>query len=77
MADKLPCITGKEAIRAFARIGFVVDRVKSSHHILKKDGHPSVLTVPVHGNADLKPGTLRALIRGAGITVDEFCELLK
>jgi predicted RNA binding protein YcfA (HicA-like mRNA interferase family) len=76
MADGLPRISGHEAIRAFAKLGFSVDRVRSSHHVMKKDGHRNVLTVPVHGSDDLKPGTLRALIRAAGITVAEFCELL-
>jgi predicted RNA binding protein YcfA (HicA-like mRNA interferase family) len=73
----LPCVTGNDAIRAFEKLGFVVVRVRSSHHIMKKDGHRNVLTVPVHGNATLKPGTLRSLIRAAGITVEKFCELLE
>lgn len=76
MVDRLPCITGGEAIRAFEKLGFTLDRIKGSHHIMKRDGHRNVLTVPVHGSDDLKPGTLRGLIRGAGITLDQFCELL-
>ena len=76
MADRLPCISGKEAIRAFEKLGFVVDRIRSSQHIMKKDGHPYVLTVPVHGSAELKPGVLRSLIRAAGISVSDFCKLL-
>lgn len=76
MADRLPCVTGKEAIRAFEKLGFVVDRVRSSHHIMKKDGHPFVLTVPVHGSNELKPGVIRSLIRAAGISVSDFCKLL-
>jgi predicted RNA binding protein YcfA (HicA-like mRNA interferase family) len=76
MANSLPCVTGQEAIRAFKKLGFTVDRIRSSHHIMKRDGHLYVLTVPVHGSDDIKPGTLRSLIRAAGISVDEFCELL-
>jgi predicted RNA binding protein YcfA (HicA-like mRNA interferase family) len=41
--------------------------------------HPTdptrTVTVPVHGNRDLKPGTLRAIIRQAGFTIEEFNEL--
>ena len=71
--SKLPSITGDQAIAALAKHGFFLDRVsKSSHHILKKDGHRFLLTVPVHGSKDLKPGTLRSLIRTAGLSVDEF-----
>ena len=75
--SELPSVTGHEAIRAFARIDFVEVRTKGSHHALKKPGHRYVLTVPVHGKKPLKPGTLRKLIRDAGITVEAFVELLE
>lgn len=65
-----------DAIRAFAAHGFELDRVTGSHHILKKDGHAYLLSVPVHGNQSLKSGTLRGLIRASGLTVDQFREAL-
>ena len=34
------------------------------------------VTVPVHSSRDLKPGTLRSIIRQAGLTVEEFTQLL-
>ncbi len=71
-----PAINGREAIAAFCRCGFVVARTSGSHHTLKKEGHKYLLTVPVHGNSNLKPGTLRSLIRSAGLTVDEFVQSL-
>ena len=75
--SELPCITGQQAIKAFERAGFVVVRIsKSSHHIMKRDGHAHLLTVPVHGSKNLKRGTLRGLIRAAGLTVEQFNELL-
>jgi predicted RNA binding protein YcfA (HicA-like mRNA interferase family) len=43
---------------------------------LKREGHPYVLAVPVHGSKPIRPGTLRSLIRDAGITVERFIELL-
>lgn len=73
---KLPSISGHEAIAAFQKDGFVVDRISGSHHVMKKPGHRFVLTVPVHGNSKLKPGTLRSLINAAGMTVERFIELL-
>jgi predicted RNA binding protein YcfA (HicA-like mRNA interferase family) len=70
----LPAISGKEAIRAFRKAGFVEDRVRGSHHILKRAGHRFNLSVPNHKT--LKEGTLRSLIRAAGMTEQEFIDLL-
>jgi len=48
-----------------------------SHHVLVYPGHSTrTVTVPVHSGRDLKPGTLRAIIRQAGLTVEEFKEFL-
>jgi predicted RNA binding protein YcfA (HicA-like mRNA interferase family) len=74
--SELPAVTGRDAILAFSRLGFVEVRIKGSHHILKKPGHPYVLSVPVRGQKALKPGTLRTLIRGAGVSVEAFIECL-
>ena len=74
--SELPTIQGKQAIAAFSRDGFSVARINGSHHIMKKPGHIFLLTVPVHGSQTLKPGTLRNLIRTAGLTVEEFVQLL-
>jgi predicted RNA binding protein YcfA (HicA-like mRNA interferase family) len=73
---KLPAVTGPQAIRAFTKVGYVLTRIRSSHHVLKRPGSPKVLPVPVHGSRPLKPGTLRSLIRDAGLTVEEFIALL-
>jgi len=75
--SKLPAVTGKEAIAAFSKVGFFVERIsKSSHHIMKKDGHRFLLSVPVHGKKTLKSGTLRGLINASDISVERFVELL-
>jgi predicted RNA binding protein YcfA (HicA-like mRNA interferase family) len=73
---KLPTVTGPEAVAAFEQLGFVVARIKGAHHNMKRDGHPYVLTIPVHGNEPIAPGTLRSLIRAAGVTIEEFTALL-
>ncbi len=73
---ELPVVTGGQAIKAFEKAGFSVVRIKGSHHIMKAPDHVFLLTVPVHGNKPLKPGTLRALIRGADLSVEAFLELL-
>jgi predicted RNA binding protein YcfA (HicA-like mRNA interferase family) len=73
---KLPDVTGEQAVAAFGTFGFSVVRISGSHHIMKKSGHRHILTVPVHKGQSLKPGTLRSLIRAAGITVEQFIEAL-
>jgi predicted RNA binding protein YcfA (HicA-like mRNA interferase family) len=67
---KLPVVSGKEAVRAFERLGWVFKRRESSHLILVKPGMRLGLSIP--DDAELKPGTLRALIRNAGVSVDDF-----
>jgi predicted RNA binding protein YcfA (HicA-like mRNA interferase family) len=59
------------------RAGFIVDRIAGSHYIMahSNDARRAV-TVPVHGARDLKPGTLRSIIRQAGLTVEELRNLL-
>ena len=76
MSQHLPVISGRKAVKAFADFGFEVlpHRGKGDHIILAKQGHPAILTVPDH--KELKRGTLRSLIRDAGLTVDEFCAAL-
>jgi predicted RNA binding protein YcfA (HicA-like mRNA interferase family) len=73
---KLPVVTGPDAVRAFQRAGFRLDRVRGSHHILERDSWPNHLAVPVHGNRPVRPGVLRSLIWDAGLTIEEFTALL-
>ena len=73
--SKLPVVSGREAVKAFARIGYVHDHQTGSHVILRhKDPPYRRLTVPDH--KELAKGTLRCLIREAGLTVDELQTLL-
>ena len=72
---QLPVVSGRDARRAFERAGWVFDRQRSSHMILVKDGVPFNLSVPDH--RELDRGTLRGLIRDAGLTVEQFVQLLK
>jgi predicted RNA binding protein YcfA (HicA-like mRNA interferase family) len=74
---RLPAISGKRVVRALTRAGFRVDRVVGSHHVLIYPGDPTrTVTIPVHADRDLKPGTLRSIVRQAGFAVDEFVDLL-
>jgi predicted RNA binding protein YcfA (HicA-like mRNA interferase family) len=70
----LPSVSGEQAVRVFQKAGWVKDRQRGSHVILIKPGHAASLSVPQH--RELAPGTLRALIRAAGVSVDEFVALM-
>lgn len=72
---KLPPLSGRDLIKAFRKIGYVVDHQTGSHIILRRTEPPHRrLTVPNH--KELAKGTLRALIRQAGLSREEFLELL-
>lgn len=72
---RLPRISGREAVAAFQRTGFEIRRQRGSHIIMAKPGFAATLSVPDH--QELRSGTLRALVRKAGLTVEEFEELVR
>lgn len=71
---RLPVMSGAKVVRAFERAGWGQDRRRGSHIVMLKTGRNVSLSVPQH--REVAPGTLRALIRAAGMTVDEFVALL-
>jgi predicted RNA binding protein YcfA (HicA-like mRNA interferase family) len=72
--SKLPVISGQECVTTLQKAGFYVTRQKGSHISLRRDDPIGKVTVPNH--KELDRGTLRAIIRQAGLTVDEFVDLL-
>ena len=70
---KLPVISGAEAVKALERAGWRQDRQRGSHVVMLKSGSIASLSVPQH--RELAPGTLRSLIRAAGMTVEQFARL--
>jgi len=71
---RLPVASGREAVQTFEKSGWRVSRLESSHIILVKSGIPVTLSVPDH--REVKRGTLRSLIRKAGLSVEEFISFL-
>ena len=69
---KLPRLSGRDTIRALERLGFEQVRQQGSHVVLRREtgGEVCGCVVPMH--RELAVGTLRGLLRQAGITVDEF-----
>ena len=72
---KLPVVSGNETVSAFQKLGYEFDVQHGSHIILRHASPPHRrLSIPNH--KELGKGTLRKLIREAGLTIDEFTRLL-
>jgi len=76
MSDKLPRVDCQDLIRALQRAGFVEQRQRGSHLHLRRGSDGKRVTVPVHKGRVVPIGTLRAILRDANISIDEFRELL-
>jgi predicted RNA binding protein YcfA (HicA-like mRNA interferase family) len=67
---QLPLLSGREVVGRFEKFGWQVARQRGSHIILVKEGARATLSVPDH--KEVARGTLRSLLRAAGLTVEEF-----
>ncbi len=68
--SKVPRVTGKEMIHFLVRQGFAIRRIVGSHHVLRRGDLQTV--VPVHGNHNLKIGTLRGILRDIDMSPEDF-----
>ena len=72
---KLPVVSGRDAVRALERVEYRLDHQRGSHLILRHEKPPHRrLSLPDH--RELAKGTIRAIIRQSGLTVDAFVALL-
>ncbi|MGC2626904.1 MAG: type II toxin-antitoxin system HicA family toxin [Candidatus Udaeobacter sp.] len=69
--SQLPRMSGREVVRAFEKHGWEVARQRGSHIIMVKTGQNVTLSIPDH--KEVAKGTLRSLIRSAGLTIQQFC----
>lgn len=65
-------VTGKEFARAIEKKGWVLSRVKGSHHIYLKPGQRERIVIPIHGNKPLKTGLLKAQMKIAGLEENDL-----
>lgn len=70
MGSALPVMSGREVVRVFESLGWEAVRQTGSHIIMTKDEELVTLSIPDH--REVAKGTLRSLIRTAGLTVEEF-----
>ena len=74
--SRLPVVSCREAVAAFGKVGYEIDHQTGSHVILRHRDPPfRRLTIPNH--KEIAKGTLRSLIREAGMTVEEYVALLQ
>jgi len=75
MSQELPALKPVEVVKALERAGFVVKRQTGSHVIMYKAELRRPISIPQHLR-DLPKGTVRAIIRQAGLTLEEFLQLI-
>jgi predicted RNA binding protein YcfA (HicA-like mRNA interferase family) len=72
---RLPVVSGRDVVRAMEKIGYKLDRQRGSHMVLRQAIPPfRRLTIPDH--KEVAKGTLRAILRQAGLSVEQFVALL-
>ena len=71
---RLSRISGRECVKAFEKLGFYFKRQEGSHIILRRDDPFAQIVIPNH--RELDRGTLRAIIRQAKVSIDDFINTL-
>lgn len=70
MPPSLPVLSGRDVVRIFESLGWQVARQNGSHIVMVKEGQMTTLSIPDH--REIAKGTLRSIIRTAGLTMNEF-----
>ncbi len=73
---KLPIVSGREAVKAFQRLGFFVDRQRGSHIVMKKITSSGERGCVIPAHKEVAQGTLRGALKQSGVSEDEFREAL-
>ncbi len=70
MLPSLPILSGREVVRILESLGWQVARQSGSHIVMVREGQMATLSIPDH--REIAKGTLRSIIRTAGLTINEF-----
>ncbi len=74
---KIPALTSREIFRGLKKAGFEFDRqAKGSHEIWYNPATKRNTTIPNHPGVEIPKGTLKAILKQAGLSIDEFLQLL-
>ena len=68
---KIPVLTPSEIIKILIKNGFIIDRIKGSHHILVNENTKVRVVVPMH-KKDLPKGTIHEIIKQSGLKIEDF-----
>jgi predicted RNA binding protein YcfA (HicA-like mRNA interferase family) len=74
--SRLPRVTARQVLSALQRAGFFIVRSKGSHHFLQHRDDPTRRTVISVHTGDMPQGTVRDILKQAGITREEFLNFL-
>ena len=67
-------VSGKQCIKVLKKIGFIIVRQRGSHITMVRENPQCQVTIPNHKT--VAKGTLKAIIKQADLSVDEFINLL-
>lgn len=73
---KIPIISGEKLIKALKKDNFILNRIRGSHHILIHKEKQVTVSVPFHKGKTLGKGITLAIIKDAGLTIEDFLKLL-
>lgn len=75
--SELPQVQGERLVRALEKAGFYVKGKRGSHVVMvhKKDPLRRAV-IPVHGSKPVRPGTLKSILKGAKLSVEEIRNLI-
>jgi predicted RNA binding protein YcfA (HicA-like mRNA interferase family) len=65
-------VSGKALCKIVEQQGWELKRITGSHHIYSKEGVDVILSIPVHSNRDLPIGTLKSIMKDAGLTEEDL-----
>lgn len=76
MSPHFPIVKPRQIVKLLLAKGFVERRVTGSHHIFRHPKTGAIVPVPLHGNRDLKAGTLRSILKMADVSLQELDDFL-
>ncbi len=72
----IPIVNGTKLSRVLKKKGFVLNRIRGSHHIFVHPNQQVTISVPIHKGKTLGKGITLAILKDAGISAEEFLKLL-
>jgi predicted RNA binding protein YcfA (HicA-like mRNA interferase family) len=76
MSPKLPHITSLQLVRALKRDGWLPARQSGSHMTMRHQIKKGNVIVPIHPGVTIKSGTLKSILKQAGLELNDFLDLL-